>query len=89
MKWKSACWLRADARSLLILYLHGYGFTKNSKEMTMGDSMLRDDSNEVTSGMDRIRYRYKPLKTANAWLRFSYFRYGCVWTAFDSPKFGW
>jgi len=55
----------------------------------MGDSMLRDDSNEVTSGMDRIRYRYKPLKTANAWLRFSYFRYGCVWTAFDSPKFGW
>jgi len=28
--------------------------------MAMGDSMLRDDSNEVTSGMDP--YRYKPLK---------------------------
>jgi hypothetical protein len=32
---KRACRLRAGARSLLILYPYGYGFTTNSKEMAM------------------------------------------------------
>lgn len=75
---KRACWLRAGALSLLILYPYGYGFTSPRKKWRWGLYALRWKTRTRRRTDNHIWHGPRSLRLQDRWKRRNAWQYRCM-----------